>query len=65
MELIGKISIITGAGRGIGAKIAEYLSGKGSAVVIADMDHNAAQDRCLELEEKGKDRTSGESRYFE
>ena len=37
-ELTGKVAIVTGAARGIGAAIARRLSVGGATVVIADID---------------------------
>lgn len=36
-ELDGKVAIITGAGRGIGASIARFMSAEGAALVINDL----------------------------
>lgn len=38
-ELAGKVAIVTGAARGIGAAITTRLSVAGATVVIADLDH--------------------------
>jgi NAD(P)-dependent dehydrogenase (short-subunit alcohol dehydrogenase family) len=38
MEQAGRVALVTGAARGIGAAIATRLSGEGFAVVIADAD---------------------------
>jgi len=43
MELNGKVAIVTGGGSGIGAEIARQLAGAGAAVVISDIDVDAAE----------------------
>lgn len=55
MELKDKVAIVTGAARGIGASIADILSEKGAAVVIADMNINKAQEYSDLLASKGRD----------
>jgi 3-oxoacyl-[acyl-carrier protein] reductase len=43
MELSGRVAIVTGGARGIGAAIVQALWGAGAAVVIADLLVEAAQ----------------------
>lgn len=43
MRLDGKVTIVTGAGRGLGAAYATALAAAGSAVVVNDVDESAAQ----------------------
>jgi NAD(P)-dependent dehydrogenase (short-subunit alcohol dehydrogenase family) len=38
MQLDGKVAIVTGAGSGIGAALAEGLAGRGARVVLGDLD---------------------------
>lgn len=38
----GKVAIVTGGGRGLGAAICKRLSSEGARVVVADIDKEAA-----------------------
>jgi NAD(P)-dependent dehydrogenase (short-subunit alcohol dehydrogenase family) len=42
-ELAGKVAVVTGAGRGIGAAIAVRLGEAGATVVVSDIDEGAAR----------------------
>ncbi len=42
-RLEGKVAIVTGAGRGIGAASARLMAREGASVVVADIDGSAAQ----------------------
>ncbi|MCC7121183.1 MAG: SDR family oxidoreductase [Gammaproteobacteria bacterium] len=44
MRLAGKVALVTGAGRGIGAAIAAACAREGARVVVADLDAAPAQD---------------------
>jgi 3-oxoacyl-[acyl-carrier protein] reductase len=54
MSISGKIAIVTGAARGIGAAIAEYLSSEGASLVIADINGHAAELMADKLKSFGK-----------
>ena len=43
IDLSGKLAIVTGAGRGIGAAIAETLGRAGADLVLADIDEDSAR----------------------
>ena len=49
MRLSGKIAIITGAGRGIGAAIAEAFMREGAAVIIAELDETSGKATAARL----------------
>ncbi|SDJ43266.1 SDR family oxidoreductase [Aliiruegeria lutimaris] len=48
-ELSGKICVVTGAGRGIGAAIARAFADAGAQVLVTDKDENAAEQVALEI----------------
>ena len=50
MQLKDKVSIITGAARGIGKAIAERYVKEGAKVVIADLNEQSAKAVAFELE---------------
>ncbi len=52
-ELEGRITIVTGGGRGIGFGIAERLSRAGAEVIIAEIDPETGQDSVQRLTEAG------------
>jgi 3-oxoacyl-[acyl-carrier protein] reductase len=53
MELNGTIAIVTGAGSGLGRKIALGLAGAGAGVVIADLDAQPAEETARLVREHG------------
>lgn len=54
-ELDGKVCVITGAGRGIGAGTAELFATHGARVAILDRDAEAARHTAQRLREAGAD----------
>jgi NAD(P)-dependent dehydrogenase (short-subunit alcohol dehydrogenase family) len=52
-ELSGRVAVVTGAARGIGAGIAEVLAEAGATVVIADLDLSGAQAQAARLVKAG------------
>jgi 3-oxoacyl-[acyl-carrier protein] reductase len=53
IDLSGKTTIITGAGRGIGRVIARTLAGEGVKVVITDIRQDLLDDAATEWREQG------------
>jgi len=54
MSLVGKVAVITGAGRGIGKAIAMRLAADGATVVIADVSKETSEATAKELEAAGR-----------
>lgn len=52
-SLKGKVALVTGAGRGLGAKIAETLAGAGASVMITDIDGAGADAQAEQLAGQG------------
>jgi 3-oxoacyl-[acyl-carrier protein] reductase len=49
-ELDGKVAIVTGSGRGIGAQVARKLSAAGARVLISDIDRPEAETVAADLD---------------
>ncbi|MCH3918094.1 MAG: 3-oxoacyl-ACP reductase FabG [Spirochaetia bacterium] len=58
MRLEGKIAIVTGAGRGLGAGIATKLALEGAKVVVADIKTDLAQGTVDAIEKAGGEATA-------
>jgi 3-oxoacyl-[acyl-carrier protein] reductase len=52
-KLDGKVAIVTGSGRGIGAEIAVKLAADGAAVVVNDLDEQPAKETVAAIESTG------------
>lgn len=53
MELQGRVALITGGGRGIGAAIAGVLADRGAHIAVADLNKGAAETTAQQLVDKG------------
>ncbi|MFJ2158085.1 SDR family NAD(P)-dependent oxidoreductase [Streptomyces sp. NPDC087856] len=52
-KLDGKVALVTGSGRGIGAEIALKLAADGAAVVVNDLDEQPAKETAAAIERAG------------
>ena len=50
VNLYGKVAIVTGAGKGIGAAIASALSAAGAFVAVADIDDQSGRKMAQQLD---------------
>jgi 3-oxoacyl-[acyl-carrier protein] reductase len=53
MKLEGKIAVVTGGAKGIGAAVARLFAAEGARVVIADIDSKAAEETVRTITEAG------------
>ena len=53
MDLNDKVAVVTGSGRGLGLAYAKALAAAGAAVVVNDVDHEAASSAVKEIENAG------------
>ena len=54
INLTGKVAVVTGAGRGIGAAIARAFAEAGAAIVLADLSNEIAQQTAHRLTSLGR-----------
>jgi len=54
ISLAGRVAVVTGAGRGLGAQIVRRLSEAGAGVIAGDLDEAAAEDVAEELAGAGR-----------
>lgn len=52
-ELKGRVAIVTGAGRGVGAAVARALTGRGARVAVNDINPDRAERVAQEIEANG------------
>ncbi|MDO9197336.1 3-oxoacyl-ACP reductase FabG [Rhodoferax sp.] len=53
LGLEGKVAIVTGSGRGIGAETARALAEEGARIVVTDIDAQASAESCAALTRDG------------
>ena len=54
INLTGKVAVVTGAGRGIGAAIAAAFAEAGADIIVADLDNESAQQTARRLTGRGQ-----------
>jgi len=54
MNLVKKVAIVTGAGRGIGKAIAIALAREGANVIVNDIDIQTAEEVAKEIKSSGR-----------
>ncbi|GAF70878.1 unnamed protein product, partial [marine sediment metagenome] len=54
MNLVNKVAIVTGAGRGIGKAIAIALAREGANVIVNDIDIQTAEEVAKEIKSSGQ-----------
>jgi 3-oxoacyl-[acyl-carrier protein] reductase len=54
MRVDGRVAIVTGAGRGIGAAIAQTLADAGATVVVSDIEGGLAEDQAARIRDSGR-----------
>jgi len=52
--LSGRLALVTGGGSGIGKAVCHVLAREGARVVVADLNHMAAEDTRNDLDSMGK-----------
>ena len=49
----GKVALVTGSGRGIGAATAKKLGAEGASVVVSDIDPTPAEETVAAIRQAG------------